>query len=71
MLLAQTPDPILEPEEEYERAGDVPNVVFPEGNFVIDGDLVVIYGAADKYCCAAKINLSELIDHLLNNRCKS
>ena len=70
-MIARTPKPILEPEEDYERVGDVPDVVFPEGNFVIDGELIVIYGAADKYCCAAKIDLSELIGYLLDNKCKS
>jgi len=69
-IIARTSDPILEPEDEYERIGDVPDVVFPEGNFVIDDELIVIYGAVDKYCCTAKIDLSELIDYLLDNRCK-
>ena len=64
-------EPILKREEEYERVGDVPDILFPEGNFVIDGELVVIYGAADKYCCAVEIDLSELIDYFNDNRCKT
>lgn len=64
-VIARTPEPILEPEEDYERVGDVPNVVFPEGNFIIGDELIVIYGAADKVCCAAKIKLDEFIDYLL------
>jgi predicted GH43/DUF377 family glycosyl hydrolase len=33
------PEPILEPEEDYERVGVVPNVVFPAGAVVIKDDL--------------------------------
>jgi len=69
-VIARTPEPILEPEEEYEKVGDVPNVVFVEGNFTINNELIVIYGAADKVCCAAKIKLDEFIDYLLDLRHK-
>ena len=65
-VIACTPEPILEPEEDYEMVGDVPNVVFPEGNFIIGDELIVIYGAADKVCCAAKVELDEFINYLLD-----
>ncbi|MCK4476503.1 MAG: hypothetical protein KAU16_07225 [Methanophagales archaeon] len=64
-IIARTSEPILEPEEDYEREGDVPNVVFPEGAVVMDDKLVVFYGAADKVCCAASISLSKFVYHLL------
>ena len=64
-VIARTSEPILEPEEDYEREGDVPNVVFPEGAVVMDDKLVVFYGAADKVCCAASISLSKFVYHLL------
>lgn len=64
-VLARAPEPILEPEEEYERIGDVPNVVFPEGTVTIGDELLVFYGAADKVCCVASVHLDELVDHLL------
>jgi len=67
-VIARTPDPILEPEEEYEIEGDVPNVVFPEGAAVIGGELVVFYGGADKVCCVASANLAELVNHLMLQR---
>lgn len=60
-VIARTPEPILEPEEEYEREGDVPNVVFPEGTAVVGDQLFVFYGAADKVCCVASARLDELI----------
>ena len=64
-VICRTPDPILEPEEDYELEGDVPNVVFPEGMVVIDNKLIVFYGGADKVCCAASVDLDEFIDDLL------
>ncbi|HDH10107.1 MAG TPA: glycosidase, partial [Chloroflexi bacterium] len=56
----------LEPEEDYEREGDVPNVVFPEGAVIIGDELLVFYGAADKVCCVASAPLGELVESLLN-----
>lgn len=60
-VIARSPYPILEPEEEYERVGDVPNVVFPEGAVVRDGTLYVYYGGADKCCCLATAPLPDLV----------
>ena len=42
-------EPILEPEEEYEKVGESPNVVFSCGGFINNNsELVLYYGAADK-----------------------
>lgn len=56
--------PILEPKEYYEKEGVVPNVVFPTGAVVINGEIFVYYGAADKYCCVAVVDINELLDAL-------
>jgi len=64
-VVARLPEPILEPEEDYEKVGDVPNVVFPEGAVLVEDELIVFYGAADKYCCAASINIGDLLDEML------
>jgi len=40
-------DPILEPEEDWELHGDVPNVVFSCGQVLTDESLYVYYGGAD------------------------
>jgi len=63
-VIGRTKDPILEPEEEYERVGDVNNVVFPEGAVVINGKLFVYYGAADKVVGVATCSLAELLEGL-------
>ncbi len=64
-VIARLPHPILEPEAPYEREGDVPNVVFPEGAVIVDERLYVFYGAADKVCCLASTPLDRLIKDLL------
>jgi len=63
-VIARTKEPILEPEEDYEIFGDVPNVVFPEGAIVKGNELFVYYGAADKTCCLATCNLEELVNFI-------
>lgn len=63
-VIARTPEPILEPEEDYEKVGVVPNVVFPEGAVVIKDELKVFYGGADKVCCLASVPMKLLIEAL-------
>jgi len=63
-VIARTPEPILEPEEDYEKVGVVPNVVFPEGAVVINSELKVFYGGADKVCCLATTPIKLLLEAL-------
>jgi predicted GH43/DUF377 family glycosyl hydrolase len=65
-VIARTKTPILQPEEPYERTGDVNNVVFPTGACIIDERLHVYYGGADKVCCLAVVELSDLLSDVLN-----
>jgi beta-1,2-mannobiose phosphorylase / 1,2-beta-oligomannan phosphorylase len=65
-VIARTKEPILQPEEPYERIGDVNNVVFPTGACVIDDKLYLYYGGADKVCCLAIVEYSCLLQYLLN-----
>jgi len=67
-VLARLPYPILEPEKDYERIGDVNMVVFPEGAVIFDGELQVYYGGADKVVGLAVGKLSHLIDELWKHR---
>jgi len=68
-ILGRTRTPILSPEEQYELNGDVNNVVFPTGACILDNVLFVYYGAADKVCCLATIELKEILDYLLSYTC--
>ncbi len=63
-LVGRMRDPILEPQEEFERQGNVPNVVFPAGCVVVRDNLRVYYGAADKVICVAEAPLKEIIESL-------
>ena len=59
--------PILSPREEYERLGDVSNVVFASGAiFEPDGQVKLYYGAADTSICLATAHINDLIDSCLN-----
>lgn len=68
-ILGRTKSPLLAPKEDYELKGDVNNVVFPSGACVLDNRLFVYYGAADKVCCLATVDLQEIIDYLLSDAC--
>ncbi len=55
--------PLLSPREEYERVGDVGNVVFACGAIVEDdGEVKVYYGGADTAICVATADLDEIIE---------
>ncbi len=60
-VLYRTPYPILKPTEEFERIGDVDNVVFPCGAVIVKGTLFVYYGGADKVVCVATVDLDDLL----------
>ena len=58
----RTDEPILEPREEYERVGQVPNVVFSCGSVIVDEKLLISYGAADTVIGVASFRLDEILD---------
>lgn len=64
-VLARTPEPILEPEYDYETEGFYSGCVFPTGNVIVDGTLYVYYGAADKNIGVATCQVDELLDHMM------
>ena len=63
-ILARLPYPVLSPEKNHEIHGDIPNVVFPTANIIIDNTIYVYYGAADHLCCLATVDLKKLLDEL-------
>ena len=59
------PEPIMRPELEWERVGDVQNVVFIQGAVPQpDGTIYVTYGAADRCAGAATVSTGELLEAL-------
>jgi predicted GH43/DUF377 family glycosyl hydrolase len=63
-VISRLPEPILEPELDWERQGDVDNVIFVQGVHCTGDDLYLIYGAADRYVGAATASVSQLLDAL-------
>jgi predicted GH43/DUF377 family glycosyl hydrolase len=45
----------------------VNNVCFPSGAVVFDDILYIYYGAADKRIACASVNLTELLNELMQN----
>lgn len=60
-ILYRSDKPILEPEEDYEKYGNVSNVVYSCGNVLIDDKLFLYYGAADLALCLATYELNEIL----------
>jgi predicted GH43/DUF377 family glycosyl hydrolase len=69
-IIARTDKPLLVPQEEYEKYGKVPNIVFPTGAMVKDGMLHIYYGAADTTCAVATCKLDVLLDDMLETKIK-
>lgn len=60
--IGRTKEPILQPENDYERVGDVGNVVFTNGWIVEpDGSVKIYYSGADLNICLAETSVDYLI----------
>ena len=57
-LLMRTSEPIFAPEKDWEKVGQVPNVVFVEGAAPQGGHSLFYYGGADKYIGVAQADIS-------------
>ncbi len=63
VVVARSEVPVLAPRTDYERIGDINNVVFPSAAVLEDdGEVKVYYGAADTSICVATATLQELMD---------
>ena len=71
LVLARGNEWVFGPAANYERSGDVPDVVFPCGWILRDdGDTIdMYYGASDSTVCLATASLAELLDHLAGHAC--
>lgn len=65
-VLARGNEWVFGPHAAYERAGDVPDVVFPCGWILRDDcdTIDIYYGAADSVVCLACASLADLLNHL-------
>ncbi|MDE6332248.1 MAG: glycosidase [Muribaculaceae bacterium] len=69
-IIGRTCEPILEPEEDHEINGFYNGCVFPTGNVIVKGKLLVYYGCADKHIGVATCDLDELLNHLESDKCR-
>ncbi|MFP3937868.1 MAG: glycoside hydrolase family 130 protein [Phycisphaerae bacterium] len=61
-VLCRSAIPILSPREDYERTGDIPNVVYSTGAVMEeDGTLKVYYSGADTCICIGTVRMNELM----------
>lgn len=67
-VIGRMKHPLFSPIEQWEKHGDVNNVVFPTGSVVKDGRLYIYYGAADKLIAAKSIDMEELLTELKNEK---
>lgn len=64
-VLARTEKPIMVPREHYEEKGFFSHVVFTNGHLVNGDELIVYYGAADEYVCAARFSIENILSYLI------
>ena len=61
-VIARCKEPGLSPREDYERIGDVFNVVFACGAIVEDdGEVKIYYGGADTCICVGTVQFDDLM----------
>jgi predicted GH43/DUF377 family glycosyl hydrolase len=63
-IIGRTRGPMLVPEEAYELAGYISNVIFPSGALLEKDILTIYYGAADTTACLARVNVLDLINSM-------
>ncbi|MFA6980064.1 MAG: glycoside hydrolase family 130 protein [Ignavibacteriaceae bacterium] len=62
IVKGKSKEPILSPEKDYERIGDVNNVIFSNGWIIEEnGDIKIYYSGADTNICLAETNVDYLL----------
>ncbi len=69
-VLGRSLQPLLSPREDYERIGDVGNVVFACGAIIEDdGETKLYYGGADTAICVATGHIDDIIASSMEEKC--
>lgn len=64
IMRARSSEPIMEPQESYERVGFFGECVFTNGQVVHEEEVVLYYGASDTVVCRATVSMSDIFDSL-------
>ena len=68
-ILARSPEPLIEPEEEYENEkGMKPGVVYTCGAGILGDELYLYYGGADTFLCAASAKVNKLLEKIKQDK---
>ena len=69
VVIARTKNPIMQPQEYYEKIGLViNNTVFPTANLIHNGKIYIYYGCCDTCISLATVPLEEMLGHVLSGR---
>lgn len=66
-ILYRARNPVIEADQWYEYEGFKPGITYTCGAVLMGGELLVYYGAADKYVCMARAPLDLVLDTLKKN----
>lgn len=69
-VVGRSIDPLIKPEEVYERHGVIKNITFPSGLLVEGDEVRLYYGAADSVCAVATLSLKELLKFIKLKDCE-
>lgn len=59
-------DRLMYASQEWEMPDLYPQkCIFATGGIIVDGELIISYGAADQYCGIAKVNFEELVNYVM------
>lgn len=67
-ITARTDEPLFEPETQYEKVGQISNVVFPCGAVLIKDKFFVYYGGGDSVVGVATVNADKLLEVLKSSK---
>jgi predicted GH43/DUF377 family glycosyl hydrolase len=62
IIQGRSQEPILSPDLNYERIGDVSNVVFTNGWITENGEVKIYYSGADTNICLATTTIENLLE---------
>ena len=63
-IIGRTYKPLFEPQTNYEKDGQVANVVFPCGAIILDDQLIVYYGGGDRVVGVASAAMADVLSEV-------
>ncbi len=69
-VIGRSLQPLIQPEEIYEKYGLIPNITFPSGALIQKDKVHIYYGAADTVCAVAETNVNDLVKLIKVRECE-